>query len=144
MNFIIICNIVLFVFVTDNHFSKGNVPGINLNFKCGDIFSKYLSKKSSPDGSPVDGTRLFVMYEQDRMWGKCTVAGYECDENINDEWAIKVYYYNDVYSTLRWKTVQYINLLQELNKNKERQCLYTRVVNMKKSSDIAMNSEGGM
>ena len=44
MNFIIFRNIVLFLFITGNHFSKGNVPGINLNFSCGDIVSKYLSK----------------------------------------------------------------------------------------------------
>ena len=134
----------LFIFITGNHFSKGNVPGINLNFSSGDIVSKYSSRKISPEGAPVDGSRLFVMFEQDGLWGKCTVHGYESDENYNDEWAMKVYFDNHAYQSLRWKTVQYLHLIAHLETNDDGRKLYTRIVNMKNCTELAGNSDGGM
>ena len=57
---------------------------------------------------------------------------------------MKVYFDNHVYQLLRWKTVQYINLLAHLDTNKECPKLYTLVVNMKSSTEVAVNSDGGV
>ena len=119
---------------------RGNVPGIGINFEAADTCSKFEEGKINPDGSPVPGSRILYMYEDDGLWGRCTVDRYMKDENSN-EWAVQLFFDNGFGHSFVWKNVTYL-YLQDGNKESSRY-LYNDAVNLNLHSQIAKNCELG-